>query len=439
MASSTTTRGGWGGVVVAGGDCARVRAALRERHRRDRGLRQRTRRGPIGARATTLSGYELGLVLAGSASAGEFIAEKTRFGKALSGPVATMLVGALFINVAAPAGIVLDLKDLRVAQTALVSISTPLLLMGANLRAIVKGAGPLILPFAFGSIGTCIGACIAASLFASSLSASLDTGAGDVSGIIAALAAKNVGGGFNFVAVTESVGVSSVAVALALAADNIAALLYFPLNSIFAGQGDDDNDADDAVVSEAGAGEWMGRDGGGFGAREISLCLAFSLGILSALEVSGFGAKGRMLPTATAVTIIVATCFNKTIDSHPSMRAAGEALSRVFLGLFFASAGLAGGLVIGIDASALFPLLGALACVYASHILFVACAQFVFKISPYEAAVVSNANVGGPATAAALAASMGKDTTVPICLGILGNSVATFAALGLLPLLNSLV
>ena len=87
----------------------------------------------------------------------------------------------------------------------------------------------------------------------------------------------------------------------------------------------------------------------------------------------------------------------------------------------------------------LFPLLGALACVYACHILFVACAQFVFKISPYEAAVVSNANVGGPATAAALAASKGKDTTVPILLGNLGNSVATFAALGLMPLLNSLV
>ena len=42
MASSTTTRGGWGGVAVAGGDCARVRAPLCERHRRDRGLRQRT-------------------------------------------------------------------------------------------------------------------------------------------------------------------------------------------------------------------------------------------------------------------------------------------------------------------------------------------------------------------------------------------------------------
>ena len=54
--------------------------------------------------------------------------------------------------------------------------------------------------------------------------------------------------------------------------------------------------------------------------------------------------------------------------------------------------------------------------------------------------MVSNAAVGGPATAAALAASKGnKDTTVPILLGNLGNSVATFAALGLMPFLNSLV
>lgn len=52
--------------------------------------------------------------------------------------------------------------------------------------------------------------------------------------VAAALLAKNIGGGINFIAVSETLGVSPAVVAAGLTIDNIGALFYFPAVSYLA-------------------------------------------------------------------------------------------------------------------------------------------------------------------------------------------------------------
>ena len=400
----------------------------------------RPRRGPPRAPAAALAGAPLLAALAGCSAAGDALARRTAVGRALSAPVATMLCGAALANAStALGGAAVDLTELRALQGVLVAVATPLLLMGANLREIIRGAGPLLPGFAVGSLGTLAGAFIGTALLGDGLADALGalTGAAgggpdlgvaphaEVAGVSAALAAKNIGGGFNFVAVAESAGVSSPAVALALAADNIAALLYFPLNSFLAGPALNAKEEG----TEFGAAP---RIADYSSAEELTLALAVSVAIVVA--VSGTGAGGNTIAVASAATIALATVSPRTFEP---LRTPGATLARVLLGLFFASAGIAGGRVAGIDPGALVYVGLLLLVVYAAHIGAVALARAALKMTPLDAAIVSNAAVGGPATAAALASAKGADPTPAVLVGNLGNAAATFLALAALPALRA--
>ena len=413
------------------------------------GGRRGAARGP-GRPGAALAGAPLLAALAGCSAAGDAFARRTgAVGRALSAPVSTMLCGAVLAN-AAPAlgGSGVDLAELRAVQGVLVAVATPLLLMGANLRTIFRGAGPLVPGFAFGAFGTLAGTLLGVAVLGYGLADALEALAGaaggtpvgggmtqsEVAGVSAALAAKNIGGGFNFVAVCESSGVSSPVVALALAADNIAALLYFPLNSFLAGPPLKEEQTEGGGEGGEGS-EWTPtplRIADYGSAEELTLALAVSLAIVVA--VAGAGAGGNTIAAASAATILLATASPRNFEP---LRVPGSTLARVLLGLFFASAGLAGGSVVGIDSGALIYVGALLVVIYASHIAAVAAARKLFGMTALDAAVVSNAAVGGPATAAALATAKGADPTPAVLLGNLGNAAATFLALAALPLLRA--
>ena len=68
--------------------------------------------------------------------------------------------------------------------------------------------------------------------------------------VAAALVAKNVGGGMNYVAVCDTLGVSPAAFSAGIAADNVFALLYFPLVSFLGGAPERPNESGEAAQSE---------------------------------------------------------------------------------------------------------------------------------------------------------------------------------------------
>ena len=174
---------------------------------------------------------ELYTALLVCASLGAY-AYKTAVGRALSGPVCAMVCGALFATMG-----VLPAPGPHYAaiQTATVSLATPALLFGADLRTVLRATGSLSVAFCVGS------AAVAAAAFAAftGLSGPMHgVGAaanGDGWKLAAALVAKNVGGGMNYVAVCDTLGVSPAAFSAGVAADNVFAVLYFPLTSFLGG------------------------------------------------------------------------------------------------------------------------------------------------------------------------------------------------------------
>jgi len=379
--------------------------------------------------ALTPQGAALLAPLALCSLAGNALERHTPVGRALSAPVATMLCGAFL----ASAGFQPPSDALRALQSILVYASTPMLLFGANISRLVRGAGPLLPTFAAGALGTFVGAAVGVSLFAEPLTRAMPVA--EVGSLASALSAKNIGGGFNFVAVCDATGIGALAVALGLAADNLAALIYFPLNGWLAGP------PSTSTANELASAGWTSSPSSPTGedfstAGELTSVLAVSLGIVYVVQVV-IGAGGNTAAAAAGITVILATLFPSLLSP---LERAGNTLGRVLLGLFFASAGVAGGRIVTNDPGALAAVGALLLVIYAFHGLFTAISAHVCRLSRLDAAIVSNAGIGGPATAAALASSKRAPDPAPgILLGTLGNATATFLALGATPLLSKLV
>ena len=150
--------------------------------------------------------------------------ESTALGKALSGAVVSMLVGATLATLGVlPAGPSPPIVGL---QSIVVAVATPLLLLSADLAVILKRTGRMLIAFCCGALGTCLGTLLGFWIFTRPLCESFGHTGWQVG---AALMAKNIGGGLNFMGVSTALSIDGAAVTSALAVDNVLGLLYFPL------------------------------------------------------------------------------------------------------------------------------------------------------------------------------------------------------------------
>eukprot|EP00581_Thalassiosira_minuscula_P003822 CAMPEP_0183743962 /NCGR_PEP_ID=MMETSP0737-20130205/65488_1 /TAXON_ID=385413 /ORGANISM="Thalassiosira miniscula, Strain CCMP1093" /LENGTH=469 /DNA_ID=CAMNT_0025979595 /DNA_START=376 /DNA_END=1786 /DNA_ORIENTATION=- len=136
-------------------------------------------------------------------------------------------------------------------QSISLTLATPLLLLGTSLRGkALRQCGALLGSFAIASAGTLAGATLAFCSSSLGIQRALMTSLpnGDGMKIAAALLAKNIGGGINYMAVCSCLNASPESIAAGLCVDNVMALVYFPLVSILASKYEDlsDNDAGEA-------------------------------------------------------------------------------------------------------------------------------------------------------------------------------------------------
>lgn len=415
-----------------------VNAALssirRRRSSRERSFRRFPTETPALSSSTSLSSARFPLisptdtwgnlaVLTGTATLAQTVGTTTTLGRLLGPPVTAMALTFTFASVGLlqPGGT----SAAKSLQLLSLQLATPLLLLGADLRNCVSQCGPLLKSFVIASISTAIACSVGWLVCGKFLSAALGQRDGII--IAAALMAKNIGGGLNYVAVCRSLQSSPEAFAAGLCVDNIFGLLYFPVSSALAAGRPDL----EAVSSTEEASASMGSN------RPISIQHVSSVATIATVMTwlgELIGGPSGALPVCTLLTVLVASLG--PLKWIQPLQPAAHVMGNFCLYLFFATAGAPGLAVADSVKQSIVPL-GMfnilLYCIHGAIMWWTANAvPNQAYAAPQRMLVASSAAIGGPATAAALAQANGwKSLVAPsLLVGNLGYAIATFLALG---------
>lgn len=323
-----------------------------------------------------------------------------------------------------------------------VPLAVPMLLFNADIKKIGRDSGRVLVIYLLSGIGTILGGFIAYFALKNAIPALND--------IVPMFVGTYTGGSVNFVAMSEQYKVPGATVSAALVADNLLMALYFfslmalPTISIikknfkmpYIEAVESQSEADKEANKTMAAKYW--------GAKEIALkdiaftvTLAFVIvavsdklasllsnvfngdGIFNAVLVGLLGNKYLLM---TTITMAIASVFPKQISSIRGSQEIGTFL----IYLFFAVIGAPASIGLIIKESPLL-LIFALIIVFVNMIISLVLGK-IFKFSIEEITIASNANVGGPTTAAAMAVSKGwTELIVPaILVGTLGYVIGNY-------------
>jgi uncharacterized membrane protein len=339
-------------------------------------------------------------------------AETTRWGARLSGAVIAIGVAFVLSNL----GVIPSSAPVYdVVWSFLVPLAIPLLLFSADLKRILREAGPTLVAFAAGAAGTVLGTWLAFHLLP------LGEEGWKLAGIFCA---TYVGGSLNYMATAEALALrSGDLLAAGVAADNLAMALYF------------------LVLFALPSLPWLRRryvrrvreEAVGSlptvrGPRIDTRSMASALAVAATLCAVGYGLADALgiasagILFVTALTVALATLFPQRLGSIAGAHEVGVLLMQVFFAVIGASASV--GLVIR-HGSVLFVFAMAILAV---HLAVILVAGRLLRLDLAEIVIASNANMGGPTSAAAMAVARRWETLVipAVLCGTLGYATATF-------------
>lgn len=355
-----------------------------------------------------------------SVTAFGFWAERTKWGSKLSGMMITLLGTFILSNLSI---IPNDAPVYDVIWTYFVPLAIPLLLMKANLKRIIKEAGPTLIAFLFGAVGTVLG----------TLSAFYLINLGEDSWRLAGIfAATYIGGTMNYMAAAEVLQLKSGTMLTAgLAADNLIMTIYFFLLFALPSIGFIANKfvkRENLIQVSEEINTSDERKSDSLLDLSKAISISFVICAIGFGSAEFFGFKGGGVLILTGLTVVLATIFHSFFSSIKGSETPGLLLMQVFFAAIGASANIKTVIEVG-------PLLFVFAAIIlAIHLITILIAGKIFKLDLREIIIASNANIGGPTTSAAMAAARKWDDLVlpAILCGTLGYSIATFigSALG---------
>ena len=371
-----------------------------------------------------------------------WLEQKYKWASKLSGAILALIGALLMVNlniipVSAP---VFDDFVWGIA----VPLAIPMLLMKCDLKKMWKDTGRFLVIFLIGSVGTMVGAVLAFLLLRGTSLENLIPSAATMTG-------SYIGGGVNFSALAATYMAGTTTIGSLTVADNLLMALYFfvllfiPTQRFFTKRFlhphmDEVQAGLDKGVMEQdktrAAAIW-GRKENSIKDIAINVAVAAIIVMLSR-ELAGW--IGGMIPEGgfvvnlfksllgsqyiwiTTLAILVATFGSKQVDKVSGSQEIGTYLIYLFFFVIGVPASI-GALIR--EAPLLLVLTGVMVLV---NMLFSFGLGRVFKFSLEEIILASNANIGGPTTAAAMAISQGWTKLIgpSMLIGTFGYAIGTY-------------
>lgn len=378
-------------------------------------------------------------VMMAAVAASIYLEQRYAWASRLSGAVIALLIALALVNTGIiPAHAVLY-DD--IVWGYVVPLAIPLLLLQTNIRRIWRETGRLLAIFLIGSVGTVAGAVIGCVLLRTSIDG--------LPQVAAMMTGSYIGGGVNFTALADAFKVSGTLVSSTIVADNLNMALYFLIllgiagNSFFRRFYPHPliDEVEQSGVSEEGktlaASYWGRKD---MSLRDIAMCVTYAVVVVtiskflgatlstlvppdgSWLSKMGGTFLGSQYVWITLISMIFASVFEKQANS---MNGAQE-IGTFFIYMFF--------FVIGVPASIMEILTNApmlfVFCfiMVVVNMLFCLIGGKILNFALEDILVASNANIGGPTTAAGLAISQGWTKLVgpAMLVGTFGYAIGTY-------------
>ncbi|KAH0937831.1 hypothetical protein HID58_005292 [Brassica napus] len=326
--------------------------------------------------------------------------EKTKVGSAVSGALVSTLIGLAASNLGVISS---DSPAFAIVLNFLLPLAVPLLLFRADLR-----------------LATTVGTALAYYLVP------MRALGPDSWKIAAALMGRHIGGAVNYVAIANALEVSPSVLAAGLAADNVICAVYF--TSLFAIGSKIPAETLPPPTSDAETSKGSETENK-IPVLLIATGIAVSLAIckVGALLTKHFGVSGGSLPAITAVVVVLATVFPSQFGR---LAPSGEAMALILMQVFFTVIGASGNIWSVINTA---PSIFLFALVQiGTHLAVILGVGKLLNVELRLLLLASNANVGGPTTAAGMATAKGWNSLIVpgILAGIFGISIATFIGIG---------
>ena len=325
-----------------------------------------------------------------------------------------------------------------------VPLAIPLLLLQCDMRKIGKESGRILIIFLIGSFGTACGALIA--YFA------LHNYIPELAGLAGVFTGTYIGGTVNFAALGAAFDVSGEMISAATVADNLLMVLYFfvliAMPSIgFFRKNYSHPHVDEVEAAGANAKADQTQAAAFWGRKEMSLkdialACATSFAIVTVSNIIATALAG-VIPTSNPFLSMMNTLFGNmylwitTITMICATFAPGffgeirgsQELGTFFIHIFFFVIGVPASVPLIVMNSPLLLLFAAI--IVLTNMVFSLVAGKLLKFNLEDIILASNANIGGPTTAVAMAVSKGWTKLIgPIVLiGTLGYVLGTYFGL----------
>ena len=385
--------------------------------------------------------WALFAILAAIATLAVYLEQKTKIGSKITGCVMALIGAMILSNV----GIIpLDAPAYDFVWDYIIPLAIPMLLFNADIKRIGRESGRLLIIYLISGLGTVAGGIAAYNLLKGSFA--------DLGLVTPMMIGTYTGGSVNLVAMSDAYSVGGELVSSSVVADNLLMALYFFALIAAAGSKFFLKTYRHPIIDEI---EIQSADGEAQGAatfwtpkqislKDIALCVALSLVIVAVsvkiaevfaglIPTSNFGLSllngllGNKYLIITTLTMLVATLFPKQIGDMPGAQEIGTYLIHIF----FAVIGVPASIYMIVTKAPLLLLFCAI--IVFVNMLFSFVFGKLFRFGLEEIIIASNANIGGPTTAAAMAIAKGwNGLIVPaILVGtlgyVLGNYYGIFA------------